>query len=176
MMKAVLHICCGVCAAGVAERFSAEGYQIHGFFCNPNIHPAAEFARRLAVAERVATEFDFPLEVIPHRPREWSDMAGHLPDEPEGGWRCQICFRLRLERAYRYMQEIGADAFTTTLTVGPRKSADIINRIGREIGGDSFLSRDFKKKAGFQRAVALAKQWELYRQDYCGCIYTAREG
>ncbi len=174
-MEAVLHICCGVCAAGVAERLSADGYRIHGLFYNPNIHPAAEFARRLAVAKRVATEFTFPLEIIPHRPWEWFDLAGHLPDEPEGKQRCHICFRLRLEKAYRYMLEIGADAFTTTLTVGPRKSAETINRIGRAIGGDSFLLRDFKKKAGFQRAVTLAKQWELYRQHYCGCIYTARE-
>lgn len=176
MMKAVLHICCGVCAAGVAERLSVDGYRIQGLFYNPNIHPAAEFARRQAVAERVAAEFAFPLEIVPYRSQDWSVLAGHLPDEPEGGRRCQICFRLRLEKAYQYMQDVGADAFTTTLTVGPRKSAEIINRIGREVGGDSFLSRDFKKKAGFQRAVALAKQWELYRQNYCGCIYTAPEG
>ncbi len=172
-MKAVLHICCGVCAAGAAERLTADGYRILGLFYNPNIHPAAEFGRRRVVAERVAAEFDFPLEIVPYRPQEWSDLAGHLPDEPEGGRRCQVCFRLRLERTCRYMQEVGADAFTTTLTVGPRKSAGIINRIGREIGGDRFLLRDFKKKAGFQRAVALAKQWQLYRQDYCGCVYTA---
>ena len=172
-MNAVLHICCGICAAGVAERLSAEGYRIQGLFYNPNIHPEAEFLRRQAVAERVAAEFDFPLEIVPYRPREWSDLAGRLPDEPEGGGRCRICFRLRLERTYRYMREVGADAFTTTLTVGPRKSAGIINRIGHEIGGESFLARDFKKRAGFQRAIALAKQWQLYRQDYCGCIYTA---
>ena len=173
-MKTVLHICCGVCAAGVAERLTAEGYLIHGFFYNPNLFPAAEFGRRQAVAERIAVEFSFPLETIPYEPRQWSDLAGNLPDEPEGGERCRICYRLRLERTYLYMQEIGADAFTTTLTLGPRKSAAIINRIGHEIGGDQFLARDFKKKAGFQRAIALAKQWELYRQDYCGCVYTIR--
>jgi predicted adenine nucleotide alpha hydrolase (AANH) superfamily ATPase len=72
------------------------------------------------------------------------------------------------------MIEQSADAFATTLTIGPRKSADVINRIGREIGGERFLARDFKKKAGFQRAIELAKQWELYRQDYCGCVYSIR--
>jgi predicted adenine nucleotide alpha hydrolase (AANH) superfamily ATPase len=172
-MRAVLHICCGVCAAGVAERLSEEGYQIQGFFYNPNIHPEDEYWRRQAVAERVAGEFTFPLETAPYQPAEWCEVAGDLPDEPEGGRRCDICFRLRLEKAHLYMLETGADAFTTTLTVGPRKSAAIINRIGCEIGGDRFLQRDFKKKAGFQRAIALAKQWQLYRQNYCGCSYSA---
>lgn len=175
-MKSVLHICCGVCAAGAAERLIAEGYQVLGLFYNPNLYPEAEFVRRQAVAERVAAEFGFPLETIPYQAEEWQAVAGHLPDEAEGGSRCHICFRLRLERAHRYMLEVGADAFTTTLTIGPRKSAETINRIGHEIGGDSFLSRDFKKKAGFQRAIALARQWELYRQDYCGCVYTVRPG
>ncbi len=175
-MKAVLHICCGVCAAGAAERLIIDGYQVLGLFYNPNIHPELEFSRRLAVAEQVAAEFDFPLEIVSYQSREWSDLAGHLPDEPEGGRRCHICFRLRLERTHRYMRAVGADAFTTTLTIGPRKPAEIINAIGREIGGDSFLVRDFKKKAGFQRAITLAKQWQLYRQNYCGCVYSVSRG
>jgi predicted adenine nucleotide alpha hydrolase (AANH) superfamily ATPase len=173
-MKVLLHVCCGVCAAGAVERLTSEGHEVIGLFYNPNIHPAEEYDRRLEVANRVAAELDFPLIVPPYEPDDWFRVAGPLAAEPEGGRRCEVCFRLRLQRAYDYMIEQQADAFTTTLTIGPKKSADTINRIGREIGGDRFLSRDFKKKAGFQRAIELAKQWQLYRQDYCGCIYSIR--
>ncbi len=175
-MKIVLHICCGVCAAGVAERLMVEGHDVSGFFYNPNIHPPEEFHRRLEVAQRVAREFGFPLETAAYRPEEWHREAASLAGEPEGGRRCDVCFRLRLEKTYRYMLDQGFDAFTTTLTIGPRKSAEVINRIGLEIGGGSFMARDFKKKAGFQRAIELAGQRELYRQDYCGCIYSMRTG
>jgi predicted adenine nucleotide alpha hydrolase (AANH) superfamily ATPase len=173
-MKVLLHICCGVCAAGVVERLTSEGYEVHGLFYNPNIHPAEEYDRRLEVARRVAAEFGFTLEVPPYEPDEWFRVVETLADEPEGGRRCEVCFRLRLQKAHDFMIEQQADVFATTLTISPHKSADVVNRIGHEIGGDRFLARDFKKKAGFQRAIELAKQWELYRQDYCGCIYSRR--
>jgi predicted adenine nucleotide alpha hydrolase (AANH) superfamily ATPase len=147
---------------------------VTGYFYNPNIHLEAEFRRRLDVARRVAREFGFPLEAPAYDPQEWYRLTAALADEPEGGRRCDICFRVRLERTHDFMVESGAEAFTTTLTIGPRKPAGVINEIGRTIGGDSFLTRDFKKMAGFQRAVALARQWDLYRQDYCGCVYSRR--
>jgi predicted adenine nucleotide alpha hydrolase (AANH) superfamily ATPase len=175
-MKVVLHICCGVCAAGAAERLMAEGHQVIGLFDNPNIHPEEEFRRRLKAAARVAEEMSFALEKGCYDPAQWFQRADAFADEPEGGRRCEVCFRLRLERAHRFMLERGAEAFTTTLTVGPRKSAEVVNRIGHEIGGDSFLSRDFKKKDGFRRASELARRWGLYRQSYCGCIYSMRSG
>jgi epoxyqueuosine reductase len=174
-MKIVLHICCGVCAAGAVEVLVKEGHQVLGFFYNPNIHPAEEYQRRLETARRVAQELHFPLEVPVYEPEEWLKQTNSLRDAPEGGKRCQICYRLRLEKTYDYMVDCGADAFTTTLTISPRKSAKIINMIGQEIGSDKFLMRDFKKKEGFKRAVELAKRWELYRQDYCGCIYSLRQ-
>ena len=173
-MKVVLHICCGVCAAGAAEALAGEGHQVIGFFYNPNIHPAEEYQKRLDVAAKVAEELNFPLEARPYTPEEWLRLASSLKDEPEGGRRCQVCYRLRLEKARDYMVACGADAFTTTLTISPHKSAQVINRIGQEIGGDKFLVRDFKKKDGFKRAVQLAKKWELYRQDYCGCVYSVK--
>lgn len=173
-MKILLHICCGVCAAGVVERLTLEGHQVHGLFYNPNIHPRREYDRRLEVARRVARELDFPLEVPPYTPAEWLKETIYLANEPEGGRRCEVCFRLRLKKAYLYMQDCGADAFTTTLTISPHKSAAVVNRVGREIGGERFLARDFKKKEGFQRTIELAKKWALYRQDYCGCIYSMR--
>ena len=175
-MKVVLHICCGVCAAGAAEVLVNEGHQVLGFFYNPNIHPAEEYQRRLETARRVAQELHFPLEVPHYEPEEWFRQAGSLKDEPEGGQRCQVCYGLRLEKTCDYMLACRADAFTTTLTISPHKSAQTINRIGQDISSDKFLMRDFKKKEGFKRAVDLAKQCQLYRQDYCGCIYSLRQG
>ena len=174
-MKVVLHICCGVCAAGAAEALAKEGHQVLGFFYNPNIHPPEEYRRRLETTRRVAQELDFSLEVPAYEPEEWHSLAGSLKDEPQGGKRCQVCFRLRMEKTRDYMTACGADAFTTTLTISPHKSAQIINKIGEEIGQDKFLMRDFKKKDGFKRAVQLARGWELYRQDYCGCMYSMRK-
>jgi predicted adenine nucleotide alpha hydrolase (AANH) superfamily ATPase len=173
-MKIVLHICCGVCAAGATEVLINEGHQVLGFFYNPNIYPAEEYQRRLETARRVAQELHFPLEVPVYEPEEWLKQTNSLSDEPEGGKRCHVCYRLRLEKTYDYMVDCGADAFTTTLTISPRKSAQIINSIGQEIGSGKFLMRDFKKKDGFKRAVEMAKKWELYRQDYCGCRYSMR--
>ncbi len=171
-MKIVLHICCGVCAAGVASTLAAEGHRIVGLFYNPNIHPAEEYQRRLETTYKVAEELHFPLEEVPYTPEEWLRETEPWKHEPEGGQRCHICFQLRLEKTYHYLLDRGADAFTTTLTISPRKSAVIVNRTGQEIGGDRFLVRDFKKKDGFKKAMQLARQWELYRQNYCGCIYS----
>ncbi|MBM4447142.1 MAG: epoxyqueuosine reductase QueH [Chloroflexi bacterium] len=175
-MKVVLHICCGVCAAGAVEALVTEEHEVLGFFYNPNIHPAEEYQKRLEAACKVAKELDFPLQAGPYTPEEWFDRTSSLKDEPEGGKRCQVCYRLRLEKTYDYMAACGADAFATTLTISPRKSAQAINNIGQEIGGDKFLMRDFKKKDGFKRAVQSAKRLELYRQNYCGCIYSIRQG
>ena len=175
-MKIALHICCGVCAAGVVEQLASEGHQVLGFFYNPNIYSLEEYNRRLEVVQVVAQELGFPLAEVPYTPEEWFQKTESLANEPEGGQRCEVCFRLRLNKTYLYMQEQGCDAFATTLTISSHKSADLVNRVGQEIGGDRFLVRDFKKKAGFQRAIELAKKWTLYRQDYCGCVYSMRTG
>ncbi len=174
-MKVVLHVCCGVCAAGAAERLTAEGHQIIGLFYNPNIHPREEYQRRLEAAHRVAKEFHFSLEAAPYTPEEWFRATESLENEPEGGLRCAACFRLRLEKSRFFLPDLDGDSFSTTLTTGPSKPAAMINHIGQEIGGDRFLTRDFKKKQGFQKAMELAKKWALYRQNYCGCIYSLKE-
>ncbi|MFC2010030.1 epoxyqueuosine reductase QueH [Chloroflexota bacterium] len=174
-MKVLLHICCGICAAGAAERLAAEGHEVHGFFFNPNIHPEEEYGKRLEAADRVASELGFPLEAGSYTPEEWVALTEPLKNEPEGGRRCEVCFRYRLEKACQYMRDTGLDAFTTTLTISPHKSAAVVNRVGEEIGGKKFLVRDFKKKEGFRRATELARKWSLYHQDYCGCIYSIRK-
>jgi predicted adenine nucleotide alpha hydrolase (AANH) superfamily ATPase len=174
-MKVALHICCAVCAAGAVERLLQEGHQVSGFFYNPNIHPEEEYQRRLLNARQVARELGFTLSEGLYAPEEWYQAVKSLEDEPEGGKRCPVCFRIRLEKTYQFMQESGCEAFATTLTMGSNKSAELIGRLGQEIGGEKFLSRDFKKKDGIKRAGELARQWGLYRQHYCGCVYSFRK-
>jgi epoxyqueuosine reductase len=175
VMKIALHICCGVCAAGAAEKLISEGHQVYGFFFNPNIHPEDEYQRRLEAARTIAKEFGFSVEAGAYVTADWFAEVKGLENEPESGARCEVCFRRRLKTAYAWMQEKGLDAFASTLTIGPRKSAAVINRIGQEIGGERFLARDFKKQAGFHRASAVAKQLAIHRQRYCGCVYSAGE-
>ncbi len=174
-MKVALHICCAICAAGAAERLVQEGHQVCGFYYNPNIYPEEEYRLRLENARKVAKELGFPLTEGPYDPEEWRKAVVSLENEPEGGKRCPICFKLRLEKTYRFMLDSGCEAFASTLTMGSNKPAILIEKIGQEIGGDKFLSRDFKKKEGFKRAGELARQWGLYRQNYCGCEHSLRD-
>lgn len=173
-MKIVLHVCCGVCAAGVVNTIIEEGHEVTGFYYNPNIHPEREYLKRLETTRRVARELNFPLVAAPYAPDEWFEQAEPLKHEPEGGKRCEVCFGIRLRKTYQYLLEYGLDAFTTTLTISPHKRAETVNTIGRQIGGSTFLARDFKKQDGFKKANQLAKQWGLYHQDYCGCLYSMR--
>ncbi len=171
-MRIVLHICCGVCAGGAAERLKLEGHDLTGFFYNPNIHPRAEYERRLEAARVIGRALEFPIEVPAYEPDEWDEVAGQRGGEPEGGARCEICFRLRLTRTARFLGQLGWDAMATTLTVGPQKKATVINRIGAEVAGERFLARDFKKRNGFGRATELARTWGIHRQTYCGCRFS----
>jgi predicted adenine nucleotide alpha hydrolase (AANH) superfamily ATPase len=173
-MKILLHICCGVCLAGSSEQLLAEGHQLTGFFFNPNVKPFEEYSRRLEAASEISAINNIPVIVPDYHPEIWLDGVSEFTQETEGGRRCEICFRIRLQSTYDYMCKNNFEAFTTTLTIGPQKSPETINRIGKEIGGNAFLVRDFKKRGGYQRAVQLAKQHQIYRQNYCGCVYSIR--
>jgi epoxyqueuosine reductase len=130
-MKIALHICCAVCAAGAAERLIQLGYEVRGFFYNPNIYPEAEYYRRLENARIAAGELGFPIDEGPYIPGDWSKTVADLEYEPEGGKRCPVCFKMRLENTYRYMLDSGCGSMTSTLTMGSNKSAKIIGQIGR---------------------------------------------
>ncbi len=171
-MKVMLHICCGICAGSVAERILREGHQVTGYFFNPNIYPAEEYERRLEVAKTVAESIGFPIFAGEYKSDDWLRATVGLDKEPEGGIRCEVCFRLRIQETFRVMSERGLEGFTTTLTVSPHKPASVVNRIGQEIGGDKFIARDFKKKDGFKRANEIANKLGVYRQHYCGCVYS----
>lgn len=174
-MKILLHICCGVCAAGAAETLLTEGHDITGYYFNPNTAPSAEYEKRLEAARAIAGIMRFPIIAALYNPKPWIEATDGMADEPEGGKRCEVCFRMRLQSTFDYLKESDFDAFTTTLTIGPMKSAETINRIGKEIGGDKFLSHDFKKNGGAQRAIQLARQYQIYRQNYCGCVFSLRK-
>lgn len=175
-MKVLLHVCCGVCAASVAERLMCEGRTVTGYFYNPNIHPADEYEKRLKAAREVASHLGFELVEGPYDRENWFQAVKGKEYESEGGARCEACFRLRLEKTFEYFRKKGEfKFFTTTLSVSPMKDALLVNRIGCDIGGDRFIAANFKAKDGFLRATELSREWGLYRQHYCGCIYSKEE-
>lgn len=149
-----------------------------GYFYNPNIHPEEEYELRLMEMKKLAEKLGVELFWGEYDADRWFTLTEGLEKESEGGPRCQICFRMRLERAARFARENEFDNFTTTLTISPHKNAVVINRIGGEIevqSGVNFLRTDFKKRNGFKKTVELSKKYWLYRQDYCGCLYSREE-
>jgi predicted adenine nucleotide alpha hydrolase (AANH) superfamily ATPase len=174
-LKVALHICCAVCAAGAAERLLKECHVVLGYFYNPNLYPKEEYLLRLENAQIVARQLGFSIIEGPSNFSDWVKAMVGLENEPEGGGRCPVCIKFRLERTYRFMQESGCEAFTTTLTMGSSKPDILISRLGHEAGGGAFLERDFKKKAGIERTAELAEKWGLYRQHYCGCQYSLKD-
>ncbi len=174
--KLLLHVCCGPCATAVIERL-APAYDLTCLWYNPNIEPLEEYNRRLEAARTVAASTAVRLVEGPYDNEMWRRAVAGYESEPEGGARCAICFRYRLAFAARYAAEHGFACFTTTLTISPHKNAEAINRIGQAIAADhglAFLAENFKKRGGFQRSVELSKKLGLYRQDYCGCLFSRR--
>lgn len=174
-MKILLHICCGICAAAAAEDLLCGGHKVTGFFYNPNIHPEDEYKKRLKAAVKTADDFSIKIIEGPYDRERWFELVKGKEYDAEGGERCSVCFRMRLDKAYEYSKKHNFDAFTTTLSTGPMKDAGKINVIGNEIGGERFIPANFKKNNGFKNAVEKAKELGLYRQNYCGCIYSKEE-
>ena len=175
-----LHSCCAPCSSYVLEYLSPH-FRITDFFSNPNIHPAEEDEHRVEELQRLIREMPLanPVRFVEGRfdPREFYEAVKGLEHAPEGGERCAVCFRLRLEESARLAAEGGYDYFTTTLTISPLKNAQKLNEIGEEMGQRyhvKWLPCDFKKKGGYQRSIVLSKEYGLYRQDYCGCVFSKR--
>lgn len=177
----MLHSCCGPCSSSVIERLSAD-YSITVLFYNPNITDRDEYERRLSAQRKLIDAFNksekctgaVRLIEDEYIPSDFYEAASGLEDEPEGGKRCTECFRLRLRRTAEMAEKYGCDFFTTTLTVSPHKNAHIIGEIGQEeeCGQPEYLNMDFKKKDGFKRSIELSKEYDLYRQNYCGCEFS----
>lgn len=176
--KLLIHSCCAPCSGYVLEYLS-EYFSITILYYNPNIYPAEEFFKRLEEQKRLAREMKFknPVSVIDmgYDPEEFFAAAKGYENEKEGGARCEKCFRLRLEKSAEIAKETGFDYFTTTLSISPLKNAEVLNQIGKELSekyGIPYLFSDFKKKNGYKRSIELSKEYGLYRQNYCGCIYS----
>ena len=176
-----LHSCCAPCSSYVLEYLSPH-FRITDFFYNPNIQPGEEYRRREAELQRLIDEMNpvNPVRFLAghYDPREFYNAVKGLEHIPEGGERCFACYRLRMEEAARLASEGGYDYFTTTLSISPLKNAAMINRIGLELEqryGVKHLPSDFKKKGGYQRSIVLSREHDLYRQDYCGCVFSKRE-
>ena len=176
----LLHSCCAPCSSYVLECLN-RAFDIDVFYYNPNIAPAEEFERRAEEQIRLAEALPHEgrIEVIrgAYDPQVFYDAVRGHEDDPEGGARCAICFRLRLAEAAKLAAQRSDDYFTTTLTISPLKDAQLLNAIGFELSeqyGVPWLPSDFKKKNGYRRSCELSQIYGLYRQDYCGCVFSRR--
>lgn len=176
-----LHSCCAPCSSYVLEYLSRY-FEITVFFYNPNISPAEEYEKRVEEIRRMIGEMEFahPVDLVEgeYDPQVFFQMAKGMEHIPEGGERCFGCYRLRMEEAARLAKEGNYDYFTTTLSISPLKNAQKINEIGEELAEIyqvSHLPSDFKKKNGYKRSIELSREYGLYRQDYCGCVFSKRE-
>lgn len=177
----LLHVCCAPCSSYVLEYLS-NFFKITLFFYNPNIAPIEEFDKRVKELKRFVqnfpTKYPVTVEVGVYCPEEFLQLAKGLESEPEGGGRCYRCYEQRLRQTAIKCEQEGYDYFTTTLSISPYKRADWLNEIGERLAeeyGIAYLVSDFKKKNGYKRSIELSQEYQLYRQDYCGCIYSRAE-
>lgn len=179
----LLHSCCAPCSSYVLEYLS-EYFSITLFYYNPNIYPSEEYEKRVDEQENLIKEIN---KKIKNKIRfiegkydsdRFYEMARGLEDVKEGGERCFKCYELRLREAALLAKQLKFDYFTTTLSISPMKNARKLNEIGERLAAEyniAHLTSDFKKKNGYKRSIELSKEYNLYRQDYCGCVFSARE-
>lgn len=177
----LLHSCCAPCSSYVIEYLS-DYFNITVFYYNPNISYESEYIHRLNEQKRLISQMatKYPVTVIEsdYNSKDFFDVCKGLENEKEGGKRCEKCFYLRLQNTAKLAKKENFDFFATTLTISPLKNAELINSIGEEIEKQynvKYLCSDFKKKNGYKRSIELSKQYSLYRQNYCGCIFSKKE-
>ena len=175
----LLHSCCGPCSSSVLELLS-KYFDVTVLWYNPNLYPEAEYDKRLETQKQLIDAIaedgvQAKLLVEPWRSEDYFSRIKGLENEPEEGKRCLECFRIRLEETARIASECGFEWFCTTLTVSSRKDAVAINAIGREAEakyGVKWLPSEFKKREGNHRSIILSEKYGLYRQEYCGCVFS----
>ncbi len=177
----LLHSCCGPCSSYVLE-YLTQYFDILLYFYNPNIHPEEEYRKRLEAQHKIidCMEFGEKVRVIEgnYSPDEFFSCVKGLENEPEGGKRCEKCIEMRMKSAACTAQQLNTDFFATTLTVSPHKNALYINQIGAKLEKavlPKYLISDFKKKNGYKRSIELCRQYDIYRQNYCGCVFSMRQ-
>lgn len=178
--RLLLHSCCAPCSSYVLEYLS-QYFEITVFYYNPNISPETEYRMRVEEQQRLIQQMPLkhPVSFLEgtYCPDYFYNMVKGLEDVPEGGERCFLCYRMRLEESAKIARENGFDYFTTTLTISPLKNAQKLNEIGQELAEKyevPFLPSDFKKKNGYKRSTELSREYGLYRQNYCGCVFSKR--
>lgn len=178
--KLLLHICCAPCSSGVIEELF-NYFDITVFFYNPNISYKEEYLKRIEELNRFITKKELKIKILEGRydpQKDFFEKVKGLEKEKEGGKRCYECYKLRLDETAKVAKENGFDYFTTVLSISPLKNATWINEIGKELQDKydiEFLYSDFKKKGRYQKSIVESKKYELYRQDYCGCIFSKLE-
>lgn len=181
----LLHSCCAPCSSYCLEYLSSH-FAITIYYYNPNITEEKEYRKRVEEIQRLIrvlnekqeTKYKIAFLEGAYEPQKFLEAVKGYEDCQEGGDRCRICFALRLENAAKVCREGGFDFFTTTLTISPLKNAELLNDIGKQCGLThevKFLPSDFKKKNGYKRSIELSREYDLYRQDYCGCAFSKAE-
>lgn len=177
----LLHSCCGPCSSAVLERLLPH-FRLIVYYCNPNIYPQSEYTRRFLeqrdFLQKLAREEIIDLIEEPYQPDDFYQAVKGFEHIPEGGERCFRCYELRQRQAARKAKELGVNFFTTTLSVSPHKNAQKLNEIGLRLAEEfqiPYLCSDFKKKNGYKRSLELSQEYDLYRQDYCGCQFSRQE-
>ena len=175
--RVLLQACCAPCASHCLSELAGKT-RVTVYFYNPNLSDREEYEKRRAELLRLIGETGWADALdCAYAPEDFAAIAAGYEDAPEGGARCARCFRLRLEHTAAAAKENGYDLFGTTLTLSPLKNADLINRIGFEAGeryGVEYLPSDFKKRGGYQHSLDLSREHCLYRQNYCGCVFSKR--
>ena len=179
--RLLLHACCAPCSSYCIEYLS-NYFEITIFYYNPNIDTKEEFDYRYSELERFINEFKtkYPVHLVNvgYLKDEYDSVVVGLENEPEKGARCLKCYKLRLEKSFQYAKDNNFDYITTTLTLSPHKNSKVINEIGSELEkvyNVAYLYSDFKKRDGYKRSIVLSGEYNLYRQDYCGCKYSKRD-
>lgn len=174
----LLHACCAPCSSHTLL-FLCDYFRITLYFFNPNIAPESEYIYRKEELIRLVKELGLDVEIISedYDPAPFYELAKGLEDLPERGERCRKCIGYRLRKTAETAKKLGCDYFTTTLTISPHKDCEFINQYGGQLAeemGIAYLFSDFKKHDGYKHSIQLSKEYNLYRQDYCGCVYSRR--
>ena len=180
--RLLLHACCAPCSSATLERL-ADDFQVTILYYNPNIAPPEEYHRRADELDRFVQDAGYAgrgitVVRLPYDPQEFYTAVRGLENEPEKGERCTVCYRMRLEQAALYAAGHNFEWFTTTLSISPMKDPVRLNTIGTQLAdryGVRYLQSEFRKKDGYKRSLTLSSEYGLYRQDYCGCIFSKQE-
>lgn len=175
--KIIIHTCCAICSGYPISYLKDTGYQVIAYFYNPNIFPDEEYQRRLDAEKTLCRNLGCELFEEVYNPDEFYAVAKGFEQEPEKGKRCDRCFELRLTKTAEFARKMGINKFTTSIVISPHKSFQKLSEIGADIAkeyGIEYVAIDFKKKDGFLKTNKIAKELNLYRQNYCGCKFSLR--